>query len=240
MGVQFWSWVFAIVALLVLGGITALFTKKDPLVDRIGGDVIPVDSLPTFRSFAPGVWSAALIRQSGNLHRDLGTFPSAQAALDEAVKSFRRAKVTDVRITHASDTELAAYRQIYNLRGRAEGKKMAGVRMVLVSPTRDLAPTTPPKAVTSYEQVTIAGLRIQLIDVIKGDDDRYTLMVDYRCAKCGGEDVKTETGLALEAMRCGTCGTEFERLGDVQAIQRGLMQQYLASTGLSVASINGR
>ncbi|MEC5292991.1 MULTISPECIES: hypothetical protein [unclassified Aurantimonas] len=81
MGVEFWSWVGAIVTLFVIGGIAAMFTKKDPLVDRIGGDMVPVDSLSTFRTFAPGIWSAALIRQSGNLHRDLGTFPSAKAAL---------------------------------------------------------------------------------------------------------------------------------------------------------------
>lgn len=231
MGLEFWSWVWAAVALLILGGIAAIFTKRDPMVDRIGGETIPVDQLSTFRSYPPGVYSAVLIRQSGNLHRDLGTFPSAHAALQEAAKSFRRAKATHVRVVHATDTELAAYREYYNLRGTAEGRKFAGVRMVQVSVAA--APSAPPE---TYRHKTESGLDIHLVSVVKGLGDTYTLNVEYGCDHCGGTDVAAQA--ASEQLACPACGSRFETLGEAQAIQRGdLLSRYMADRGNRVVEV---
>jgi len=233
MGIGAWSWVWAAVALLVLAVIAKIFTKPDPMVDRIGGETIPVDQLSTFRSYPPGVYSAVLIRQSGNLHRDLGTFSSAQAALQEAAKSFRRAKATHVRIVHATDTELAAYREYYNLRGTAEGRKFAGVRMVQVSVA--VQPPAPPE---TYSHRTALGLDIRLVRVVKGADDTYTLNVEYACGACGGTDVAAPTGQPQEAMKCPDCGVKFETLNEAQEIQRSvLLGRYMSDRGFAVAEV---
>lgn len=101
--------------------------KRFSLADKPTSTVVPVEDLPSHHSLTPGLYHATLIRQSGNVYRDLGVFPSAEAALREGVKSLRRARVTDVRITHSDADSLAAYRQFYNFRGRAEGKKLAGI-----------------------------------------------------------------------------------------------------------------
>lgn len=229
---EFWSWLWAFVAVLVLGGIAAMFTKRDPLVDRIGGDVIAIDQLSTYRAYQPGSYSAVLIRQSGNLHRDLGTFSSAQAALEEAAKAFRRAKVTDVRIVHVSDTELAAYRHVYNLKGRAEGKKFAGVRLVQVA-----AAAPPPAPPETYRHKTASGLDIHLVSVVKGAGETYTLNVEYGCTHCGGTDVAAPA--VSEPLACPACGSRFETLGEAQAIQRGdLLGRYMADRGNRVVEVN--
>ncbi len=235
MSIGDWSWVWAAAALLVLGGIAAMFTKRDPMVDRIGGETIPLDQLPTFRSYPPGVYSAVLIRQSGNLHRDLGTFSSAQAALQEAAKSFRRAKVSRVRVVHATDTELAAYREYYSLKGTAEGRKFAGVRLVQVS----VAPPPPPPPPETYNYLTPAGLDVTLVSVVKGIGDTYTLNVEYGCGNCGGKDVAATSGRPQEPMKCPDCGAQFESLGEVQEVQRGdLLGRYMADRGYRVAEVN--
>lgn len=195
-----------------------------------------------------------LVRQSGNVYRDLGVFRSARAALDEAVKALRRANIARVQITHSTDTEIAAYRDHYSLTGRAEGKKMAGLRLSLVeaypvtptsvAPVAPSAPVPPmlvvePRPITSFHQTTASGLLITLVDAIKGEGDQHRLLVQYTCTHCGSEDPAAPTGLQIEPVRCPACGAQFERLGDIQAIQRRLLKQYLAGTGLDVASING-
>lgn len=131
-GTQLFGFLFALGALGVLGLIgRAFMTEEDKkqvaLQDKYGGDVIPIDDLPRRHSLPPGSYQATLMRQSGNVHRELGVFSSPEAALREGVKSLRRAQVSDVRITHRDSDSLAAYRQFYNLRGRAEGKKLAGI-----------------------------------------------------------------------------------------------------------------
>lgn len=228
-----WSWVWAAIALLVFAIIVKLFTRTDPdpMADRIGGETIPLDALPTFRSYPPGVYSAVLIRQSGNLHRDLGTFSSAQAALQEAVKSFRRAKVTHVRVVHATDTELAAYREYYNLKGTAEGRKFAGVRLVQLS-----VAAPPPAPPETYSHRTGLGLDIKLVSVVKGQGDTYTLNVEYGCGNCGGTDVASPS--ATDPMKCPDCGAEFETLGEAQAVQRGeLLARYMSDRGYNVLEV---
>lgn len=101
--------------------------KRDALVDKPSGDIVPLDDLPLRHTLQSGAYQAKLIRQSGNIYRELGVFPSAEAALREGMKSLRRAQVTHVRITHSDADAMAAYRHIYNFRGRAEGKKLAGI-----------------------------------------------------------------------------------------------------------------
>ncbi|WP_306007196.1 hypothetical protein [Aquicoccus porphyridii] len=130
----------AFLILLAIGGILHFIMGPTPgaqLIDTNKGEVIPVEELLDFAIFEDGVVHAVLIRQSGNIYRDLGAFVSAEAALAEIVKSFRRAKIDEVRVTHADKNSVAVYRRVYNFIGRAEGKKLAGARIVRAGEDRE-------------------------------------------------------------------------------------------------------
>lgn len=223
------GWIFAVVGLLVLAGTVSAFGKKDPLGDRPGGDLIPLEQLATFKQFPAGTYSAVLIRQSGNVHRALGTFPSAKDALIEASKSFRRVRVNDVRVTYASETELAAYRAVYNLRGRAEGKKFAGVRISLVAP--EPGPSRPTR---SYERTIAGGLRIKLTTLTQIEGDRYSMGADASCANCGSNDVV----VGDVEIRCPECGTILGTKAEFNSAHRELAGQYLFDAGIKLASMD--
>lgn len=132
-----------LIAFLVLLGIGGFFhlvlgpTPVAQLIDTNKGEIIPVNDLATISTFGDSVVHAVLIRQSGNIYRDLGTYVSAEAALNEIAKSFRRAKIDEVRVTHADEDAIAVYRRFYNFIGRAEGKKLAGARIVRIGEDRE-------------------------------------------------------------------------------------------------------
>ena len=130
----------AFLGLLAVGGILHFIMGPTPgaeLVDTNKGEVMPVEELLKLATLEDGVVHAVLIRQSGNIYRDLGAFASAEAALEEIMKSFRRAKINEVRVTHTDENSVAVYRRVYNFVGRAEGKKLAGARIVRAGEDRE-------------------------------------------------------------------------------------------------------
>ena len=76
--------------------------------------------------------SAFLVRQSGNLYRDLGVFPSPQSALSEIEKAFRRAKIDSVAVLKNTDKEFRVLRLHHSHGGKAEGKKLGGACIRIV------------------------------------------------------------------------------------------------------------
>lgn len=207
------------------------FGKKDPLVDRSGGEIIPLERLATFKQFPRGTYSAVLIRQSGYVHRDLGIFSSAKDALAEAAKTFRRAKVHDVRITYVGETELAAYRTVYNLRGRAEGKKFAGVRISLVAPASEPQSQQPSR---TYERTIADGLRIKLTTLKQIEGDRYSLGADASCANCGCSEVV----VGDIDIHCPECGTILGTRAEFADAHRQLAGEYLADAKIGLKSMD--
>ncbi|SIT74818.1 hypothetical protein SAMN05421665_0110 [Yoonia rosea] len=130
----------ALLVLLAVGGIIRLLmgpTPGEQLIDTNKGDVISLNDLTNISTLGNNAVHAVLVRQSGNIYRDLGTFVSAEAALAEIAKSFRRAKVDEVRVTHADENAIAVYRCVYSDIGRAEGKKLGGARIVRVGEDRE-------------------------------------------------------------------------------------------------------
>jgi len=130
----------AFLVLMAIGGVIYLIQGPSPgqhLLDTNKGETLPVEFLSKRSLLGDHPVYAVLIRQSGNLYRDLGLFESGDHALVEITKSFRRAKIDDVRITHADGDSMAIYRWMYDFRGRAEGKKLAGARIVRVGDDRE-------------------------------------------------------------------------------------------------------
>ena len=130
----------AFLVLLAVGGVIHLVMgppRGAHLLDTNKGDLVPVGDLSEKSNMDASIVHAVLIRQSGNIYRDLGSFVTAEDALAEIEKSFRRAKIDDVRITHSDEESMAVYRSIYDFTGRAEGKKLAGARIVRVGEDRE-------------------------------------------------------------------------------------------------------
>ncbi|WP_147373473.1 hypothetical protein [Gemmobacter lutimaris] len=174
------------------------------LHDTNSGEVVSLIDLGSRAPKAAGIYHAVLIRQSGNVYRDLGLFPSAQAALAEACKSFRRASVEMVRITHCDETSMAVYRKIYNFRGRAEGKKLAGVTIRLV----EAAPSRP-----------IDQLEISFRDAENKGGTKWVVYFNYRCKKCGGTKIETpDAKNELGVVFCEGCGHNFGTLAEVSEL----------------------
>jgi len=139
------SELIAFFALLAIGGVAYLIMGPSPgahLLDTNKGDRVPVGQLSIKSKIGESAVHAVLVRQSGNMYRDLGSFATANSALAEIEKSFRRAKIDEVRVTHSDEDSMAVYRSIYSLTGRAEGKKLAGARIVRVGEDRESWLTT--------------------------------------------------------------------------------------------------
>ncbi|MFG6080404.1 hypothetical protein ACEUZ9_000960 [Paracoccus litorisediminis] len=230
----------AVACFLAVGVLIALFSKPDPLMDTYRGEVDTLEGLSRNHGLRPGRYHVALIRQSGNLYRELGTFPSPDEAVRQAVLSFRRAKFDDVRITHRTDGEIAVYRRIYNFRGRAEGKKLAGARIVcLDSPAPQTvsaaskkpavaSPIPKPKPNPSVHMPTLTVF----LKGIEGDASRdFNVSIAFRCNRCGGRQVSYESEEAQSEVTCKACGVRHGTYGDFRALTESTAQGALALRG---------
>ena len=101
--------------------------KNSELADESNITTVYIDQMKDVVVMSGGPVEVALIRQSGNLYRDLGVFHDASVAVDEVIKSFKRAKVDAVRISVNTQSEFKASRLFHNHRGSSEGKKLGGV-----------------------------------------------------------------------------------------------------------------
>lgn len=165
------------------------------LHDTNSGELLELYDLPSQNSLGPGECHAVLVRQSGNVYRDLGVFPTASKAITEAAKSFRRAGIDRIRITHSDEFSLAVYRDVYNFKGRSEGKKLAGATFRVVRS----APNSP-----------IDFLEISLREAQNTSGTKWQVHFNYRCKKCGGTKIEVpDEKLDESLVYCKGCGHVF-------------------------------
>jgi len=96
------------------------------LNDPENTEVIYVEQMASVCHLPEANVHAVLIRQSGNLYRELGAFSSPKDALDEIEKSFHRAKIDVVTVRENSNRVFDVFRTSYSHKGRSEGKKLGG------------------------------------------------------------------------------------------------------------------
>jgi hypothetical protein len=194
-----------------------IYGKSDPseLHDTNGGEVMRLTDLAFKNSLVPGTYHATLIRQSGNIHRDLGHFPSPAAAIFEASKSFKRAGVENIRVTYSDEGKLAAYRSIYNFRGRAEGKKFAGAIFQLITP--DI--TSP-----------ISYLDFKVREAVNTSGTKWKIFFDYRCKKCDGTKIEVpDDRTDSSPVYCKGCGHVFGSFSELTEFSKRNSENYLAT-----------
>lgn len=119
----------AIFAAVIFG---IYWLKESRLADPANTTMIFLDQMSGNHHIPTGPVEAALLRQSGNVYRELGTFPSADAAFVEINKSFRRAGIESVGVIKNSETRYEVRRLHHSHGGKAEGKKLGGAVIVPV------------------------------------------------------------------------------------------------------------
>lgn len=125
-----------IIGFMILAGLLIKIISDDTGTgDHSGGVVIPLDYLTRYHNLKPGVYRSTLLRQSGNIHAELGLYLTPESALNAGMPNFKRAKVHELRVVRQTETTLVAYRRFYNLRGTNEGRKLGGI---VVEWVRDL------------------------------------------------------------------------------------------------------
>ena len=117
--------VIAFVGLVALV-LIAYAIKEQRLRDPSNNETVFLDQLRSACLLRDGPVSAALIRQSGNLYRDLGFFDDWGAAFDEIEKSFRRARIESLHISKNTPDRFEVVRLHHSHGGKAEGKKLGG------------------------------------------------------------------------------------------------------------------
>jgi hypothetical protein len=104
--------------------------KEKRLNDPSNTQMIHVDQMRGNHELPIGPVVAALLRQSGNLYRELGQFPSADAAFVEIQKAFRKAGIDSVAVLKNTPARYEVVRLHHSHGGKAEGKKMGGAVLV--------------------------------------------------------------------------------------------------------------
>ncbi len=116
------------IALLAFAALVIIVfvVKENRLADPNRTDTIYVSQMREVCNLNDGPVSAALIRQSGNLYRDLGFYDHWSDAMDEIEKSMRRAKVESVFVESNDSDRFEVIRLHHSHGGKAEGKKLGG------------------------------------------------------------------------------------------------------------------
>ncbi|WP_187431593.1 hypothetical protein ROLI_022650 [Roseobacter fucihabitans] len=111
---------FAIIALAAWGYQNARLQNAEDF------SVVYTNQLPGMIALSSGPVHCILIRQSGNLYRDLGAFDGWSSALVEVSKSFNRAKIDSVMVRQNNEDTFDVLRTFHSHGGKAEGKKLGG------------------------------------------------------------------------------------------------------------------
>ncbi|WP_037296776.1 hypothetical protein [Roseovarius sp. TM1035] len=115
---------------LVIG---ALVVGQKKLENPNNSEIIYTMQMASVCQLGDGPVEAALVRQSGNLYRELGVFDDWRDAIAEIEKAFNRAKIDSVAVQSNTPLKFECTRLVYNHRGRAEGKKLGGAIVVAAS-----------------------------------------------------------------------------------------------------------
>lgn len=197
--------------LLIAGAVAYALGTRDKLADTHKGETVFTHALPLRQYQLRGSCSVELIRQSGATYRHLGTFVTFEAALAETIRSFNRAKINEVRITHEDATALAIYRRVYSLSGRAQGQKMAGAIFRAEKVDLDSLRQADVKPSQNLEKLSLS------VASVEGEGTQKTVLFDYHCKNCGTtNEIGTDEEDATEdcEVKCRSCGIVFATFGD--------------------------
>ena len=100
--------------------------KEKRLADPSNHDMIYTDQMQSVLQLPEKRVSAILLRQSGNVYKELGEFESPNAAVLEIQKSFRRAKIESVAVLKNTPDLFHVLRLHHSHGGKSEGKKLGG------------------------------------------------------------------------------------------------------------------
>lgn len=121
-----------IVALILFAALAfgLMLLKEKRLADPNDSTMISVEQMSASHQLPKGPVAAALLRQSGNLYRELGGFSSADDALIEIKKAFRRAGIDSVAVMKNTPEKYQVLRLHHSHGGKAEGKKLGGAVII--------------------------------------------------------------------------------------------------------------
>lgn len=116
--------VFAVVA------VGAFLLKEKRLADPNNTHMIYIDQMADNHQLPGGPVRATLLRQSGNIYRELGVFQTADAAFAEINKAFRRAGIASVGVMRNTASRYEVVRLHHSHGGKAEGKKLGRALLI--------------------------------------------------------------------------------------------------------------
>ncbi|RXR29161.1 hypothetical protein [Sphingobium fluviale] len=170
---------------------------NDPNDDR----TVYLDQLRHMLKLAPfGIYRVTLFRQSGNIHAEHIVTGTAQDALNEAVTTFRRAKIDAVHVGVNSETELQIGRLYHDHRGRNEGRKIGKAVLKLLErlePANIQEPVAEAVLVSSVQtekpKVTFENISIACDCGAQLDVPFDALDQTRLCVVCGNDATLTST-----------------------------------------------
>jgi hypothetical protein len=122
---------FMLLGLLVVS-ILIILAKDRQLKDPEDQTVVSIEQLQDVCLLGEGSVAVVLIRQSGGVYRDLGTFSDSNLALMAVKSSFRRAKIDSVSVDANAPDAFFLTRLHHSHKGAAEGKKLGGAQISLL------------------------------------------------------------------------------------------------------------
>lgn len=119
---------------IVIAGMISYANKQQALEDPDDNSALHLDELVAKTNLqSGGEYLLRVYRQSGNLQKDDQIFDSYEAAIKNAVTTFKRAKIEFAFVTKNTEVEYFFQRPYYHHGGAAEGKKVGRVEIYKVS-----------------------------------------------------------------------------------------------------------
>ena len=120
--------------ILIVIGMVSYANKEQALQDPNDDSALHLDELTAKTNLqSGGEYLLRVYRQSGNLQKDDQLFDSPEAAIKNAVTTFKRAKIEFAFVTKNTGIEYFFQRPYYHHGGAAEGKKVGRVEIYKVS-----------------------------------------------------------------------------------------------------------
>lgn len=127
--------VLGLVIALIMGIVTwATISKREEQLDDPDDDsIVYLDQILEMCSLQhDGKYLLRVLRQSGNLQKDDQIFDSHEAAIKNAISTFKRAKIDYAFISINTETEYFFRRPYHHHGGSAEGKKVGSIEIYKV------------------------------------------------------------------------------------------------------------
>jgi len=127
--------ILGLIIALIMGIVTwATISKREEQLDDPDDDsVVYLDQILDMCSLQHnGKYLLRVLRQSGNLQKDDQIFDSHEAAIKNAITTFKRAKIDYAYISKNTETEYIFRRPYHHHGGSAEGKKVGSIEIYKV------------------------------------------------------------------------------------------------------------